>query len=479
MRDLKSPAVAANRFGLGARPGDLEHIGGDARSWLTAQLQGPAASPAAPLGGVTLAASASILAQLLTLRQEVQAARKATRNTVVAPQDPAGSAGQKASNPLAEAQRPVYFAEVQARFQESLTTERPFVERLIHFWGNHFAVSADKALMPGLAGSLEREAIRPHVLGSFHDMLLAVESHPAMLLYLDNTGSTGPNSQAALRRARNASQPQAGINENLAREILELHTLGANAPYTQADVTTFAEVLSGWSVGRPGKNEPAGVFLFRPQLHEPGDKTVLGKHYGEGRDGGLGQGLAVLSDCAQHPATARHIATKLARHFVADDPPTGLVHRLAEAFHASGGDLPTLYRALIEAPEAWTAGLTKLKTPADYLISCYRGLGLPPLTGKAAAGSFEQLGQRLFTPGSPAGWPDRSADWDGASALLKRIEWAHTTAQHLNTEVDARALAPQLLGANLTPATAKALARAASPAQGLTLLLASPEFLHR
>ena len=340
-------------------------------------------------------------------------------------------------------------------------------------------MSVDKPLVLGIAGSFEREAIRPHVLGNFSDLLLAAEQHPAMLLYLDNHLSAGPNSQAARRASRRGAAVRLGINENLAREILELHTLGVNGRYTQADVTTFAQVISGWSIGggsgRLASGEP-GRFLFRAELHEPGAKTLLGTRYA---DEGVGQGEAVLRDLAQRPATAQHIATKLARHFVADEPPPAAVDRLAHAFLQSHGHLPTVYRALIDTPDAWAQPLTKYKTPSEYVISTHRGLSLPVAHEARALAGFELLGQRTYSPGSPAGWPDRSADWDGSSALLKRVELADVMGQRFGTRYSAPELAVELLGDTLGTATRTALEHAASAAQALTLLLAAPEFLRR
>jgi uncharacterized protein (DUF1800 family) len=464
MRESFTSAIAANRFGLGARPGELAGIAGDGRDWLRAQLR---AGPPA-LSDPQLRSSAQTLAQALKLRQESRARRKS-------PEVASAAEPQK----LPQFLRPIYLSEVTARFREAVTTERPLIERLTQFWTNHFALSVDKQLLTGLAGSFEREAIRPHVLGNFSDLLLAVETHPAMLLYLDNHLSVGPHSQAALRLQRRAQPRKIGINENLAREILELHTLGVGGGYTQADVTTFAEVITGWSIGGEGGpfagGEP-GKFLFRPELHEPGAKQVLGTRYA---DGGYRQGVAVLRDLAGHRCTARFIATKLARHFIADDPPPQAVARLALAFTGSGGDLPTLYRALIDSREAWVQPLAKYKTPSDYIISGFRGLTLPVDAGQAALAPFVLLGQGSWAPGSPAGWPDRSADWDGASALMKRIKWADAVGQRLGNRRDAVQLAPQLLGANLAAATRSAVAHAASASQALTLLLAAPEFMRR
>jgi uncharacterized protein (DUF1800 family) len=270
-----------------------------------------------------------------------------------------------------------------------------------------------------------------------------------------------------------------GINENLARETLELHTLGVGGGYTQTDVTTFAEVITGWSIGgeagRLPRGEP-GEFMFRPELHEPGAKVVLGKRY---PDIGYDQGVAVLRDLAANASTARFIATKLARHFIADEPPAHAVDRIANAFLSSNGHLPTVYRALIDTPEAWAQPLAKYKTPNDYIVSSFRGLELPVDAGRSPLTPFEVMGQRIYSPGSPAGWPDRSADWDGASALIKRVEWADAVGQRVGTRRDAVDLAPQLLGETLAPTTRTAIARAASGSQGITLLLAAPEFMRR
>jgi uncharacterized protein (DUF1800 family) len=457
-------AIAANRFGLGARPRELADIGSMPREWLRVQLQG--AAPLLETAG--LEGSAQTLARALQLRHEAREAKQ-TGAENAAPQ----------LQRVAQLLRPVYVGEASARFAQAVRSERPLLERLVQFWANHFAVSVDKHLLAGLAGAFEREAIRPHVLGRFADLLLAVETHPAMLVYLDNHLSVGPHSIVAQRGARRAATRQPGINENLAREILELHTLGVGGGYTQADVTTFAEVLTGWSLGgeraRFAGGEP-GRFLFRPELHEPGAKAIRNVRYA---DSGFSQGVAVLNDLARAPATAQFLATKLARHFVADEPPPALVARLAAAYSASEGDLPTVYGALIEAREPWEEGLAKYKTPNDYITSAYRGLELPVEDGAAALAAFELLGQRTWQPGSPAGWSDRSADWDGASALLKRIEWADGIGARLGSRSDAQQAAPQLLGANLAPVTRSALGHAASAGQATTLLLASPEFLRR
>ncbi len=474
-------AIAANRFGLGARPGDLDLMGSDARGWLEAQLHGPA--PLLQAAG--LRASADILKDAAALRQQIQALRRhaplGADTAAATATTPASTASEAlaAIMRLPALYRPVYLAEVQARLRNAVASERPWVERLVYFWSNHFAVSVDKLAVLGIAGSLEREAIRPHVLGNFRELLLAVEQHPAMLLYLDNQRSVGPTSVLAQRAARR--ERTLGLNENLAREILELHTLGVDAGYTQADVTSFAKVLTGWSLGGgegagPMQAGVTGEFLFRPLLHEPGAQTVFHRRYDQAEQA---QGRAVLNDLALASPTARHIATKLARHFIADDPPPEAVARIAKAFERSGGDLPQVYRALIACEQAWQTPLAKYKTPQDYVISIYRGLQLPVADGPRSIGAFNLLGQRPFGPGSPAGWPDRSDDWDGASALMKRIEFADSVAQRLGGTRAIAELGAQLLGSNYSDETRVSLQRSASDAQAMTLLLTAPEFLRR
>jgi uncharacterized protein (DUF1800 family) len=464
MNDAAQAAIAANRFGLGARPGEIARLAGDPRGALRAQLTGGAPALQGPL-----ASSADILSQALKLRRERREARA----------DAAANADAVLVKKVAQLYKPVYVDDIDARIRAALTTERPFVERLTYFWNNHFAISVDKVAVLGIAGSFEREAIRPHVLGKFSDLLLAATRHPAMLLYLDNQTSVGPHSRLAQRAERAPGARRFGINENLAREILELRTLGVSGGYTQGDVTSFAQVLTGWSVGsdsgRLAEGAP-GQFVFREAMHEPGAQTVLGKRYGED---GMAQGVSVLNDLARRPAAAQFIATKLARHFIADEPPREAIEKLAHVFRASDGDLPTVYRALIDLRECWAQTFAKFKTPSEYIISSLRGLSLPDDSVDKARASFALLGERIYAPGSPAGWPDRSADWDGGAAVLKRIEWADALGQKMGALRDAALLARQWLGESMSAATQTSIARAASAAQALTLLLTAPEFMRR
>lgn len=462
--------IAANRFGLGARPGELKSIGRDPRDWLANQIKG-----SRPVPDAVQALPSS--AEVFSTYTEGQRERRATRGQ---PSSEAQAAQRVVEN-IRKKLAPMYLDQVAARYRMASKTDEPFRERLVHFWTNHFAVSADKPQVIALAATLENEAIRPNVAGRFVDMLMAVESHPAMILYLDNQASIGPNSKLARRAANRPrkSERKLDINENLAREILELHTLGVNGGYTQADVTAFAQALTGWSVGgnsgRLAEGTP-GKFEFREMVHEPGPKTILGKSYSE-ED--IAQPRAVLNDLAEHPATATHVATKLVRHFVADDPPQDAIERVAGIFRDSGGDLPAVHRALIELPQAWSQQAAKFKTPHEFVVSTYRMLDFVPDQPQQVAAPFQLLGQRPYSPGSPAGWPDTARQWDGPDALLKRIEWATAVGERVGTRFQPLELGARSLGEALTERTRTAIERAASAAQGVTLLLASPEFQRR
>ncbi len=471
---MTQAAIAANRFGFGARPGELAAAASDPRGWLLAQVRSPYQAPP-ELDG--LASSKDILAGYLRARRERALEKKAASRETDSDQKL-----KLALLGIGKQLQPYYMEQAAARTRAVLASDAGFRERLVHFWSNHFAVSIDKPICLGTAGALENEAIRPRITGRFADLLLAVETHPAMITYLDNQRSVGPHSDLGLRAARRFEEPAAGklgLNENLAREILELHTLGVDGGYTQADVTTFAAVLTGWSIGggegRFADGEP-GTFEFRANLHEPGAKTLLGRRYGED---GMAQGRAVLADLAAHPATARHLATKLARHFVADDPPAALVDRLARIYLAYDGNLTQVYAALVQWDGAWQKESRKFKQPHEFIYSALRAFEVTPRDPKVLLSSFDVLGQRHWSPGSPAGWPDREADWDGADALMKRIEWSVALSDHLGDAHSARAAATAALGPLVTAHTQRALEDAASGSQALTMLLMSPEFQRR
>ena len=508
-RDPQGALVALNRFGFGARGGaasDFSSAASDPRGFVKAELGRP---NAALLDAPGLQPSPALAQAVFDYQKDVKQQREAAKVAEAAlpadkPDVKAASADgmqdgaktdmmsggaapdamQPTVTPRKEPPKPLnviqktFRAEALARLQRATMAECGFVERLVTFWSNHFCTSASKGELARMwSGAFEREAIRPHVLGNFGEMLRAVEQHPAMLLYLDQAESVGPDSPLAQRAAERGRTR--GLNENLAREILELHTLGVRSGYGQEDVTEFARALTGWTVGglakQPLLRGPGPGFWFAAPIHQPGTRTIMGKRYAQG---GEAQAQAVLNDLAVHPATARHIATKLARHFAADDPPPALVARLELAFLASHGDLSTLYKVLIEAPEVWS-GSPKFRTPWEWALAALRATGVMALPGATAAGAFTQLGQAIWKPGSPAGFDDIAASWAGPDALYRRVEVAQRIAQRTAPAVDARRLAAQIFPGALSDATAQALARAESGEQALALLLASPEMMRR
>lgn len=460
---MNKAVIAASRFGFGARPGELRTIGRDPDAWLLEQIQGP---PQLHTEIRRLPDSASVLVAIQDLRRQEREEKK---------KDP------DATRTYGRVVRRHYIEQTNARYRAAAETGHPFHERLVHFWSNHFAVSADKQPMPAIAGLYENEAIRPNVTGRFVDLLLAAEKHPAMIVYLDNQRSIGPGSPMGKRANRRRRDREIGLNENLAREILELHTLGVDGGYTQQDVTTFAEVITGWSVG--GSNERGqfasgipGTFEFRDALHEPGSKNLLGQRYSQK---GVKQGEAVLRNLAAHPSTARFLSTKLAQHFVADDPPDSIIDKLASTYLDSDGDLGALYKVLIQSEEAWINVFSKYKTPHDFVISTLRAFDHSPDNPRFITGALDLMGQTPYRPGSPAGWPDTADHWGGADALYKRIEWSNTVSRVVGSRVNPVDLGDAILGDAFNPETRKAISRAESLSQGMTLFLASPDFQRR
>ena len=476
-------AIALNRFGLGARPSEPPPT--NPKAWLTGQFGRFQAKPQALLG---VPLRSDVVGQLADYLAEVRMDGRAKRRmqpaslTTGTPQQ-ADSEADPTRRYLRQAIRADYLEMNSARLNSALATDNPFAERMVHFWSNHFAVSIDKLPVVGLAGLLEFEAIRPHVFGRFSDLLLAVEQHPAMLVYLDQAQSIGPNSQIG-RLASGRGAKQRGLNENLAREIMELHTLGVRTGYNQADVTEFARALTGWTVSGITEGPFArfiggggnGEFRFADGLHEPGERIIMGKRYAEQ---GEAQARAILLDLAASPATARHVSTKLARQIAGDDPPKAMVDRLTAAYLESGGDLPTLYRTLVSSPESWAPGFVKFKTPWEWCVSALRAVGQSDLDPAMAAALVKQLGQPTWQPGSPAGWDDIAASWAAPEALMLRVEVAQRLANRAGSSLDARSLADKVLPGSLSDATRTAIARAESPQEGLALLLVSPEFMRR
>ncbi|MCJ2077961.1 DUF1800 domain-containing protein [Methylobacterium sp. E-016] len=456
--------LALNRFGIGARPGETARIAGDPRGWLAAQLSQPAAALIDDPALLPSDAAARSLAQARNAKRDRAAAEPASM-----PAAPPQPAPPPSADP-GQVRRTIERAEVEARLAHGAATEAGFVERLALFFANHFAVSSDKGPVRVLAGAFEREAIRPHVLGRFADMLRAVQRHPAMLVYLDNQRSVGPGSPAGARRGL-------GLNENLARETLELHTLGVDGGYGQADVTALAGVLTGRGWVPPRADRPdAGRFLFAASRHEPGPATILGRTY---EPGGLEQGDAVLDALARHPATARHLARKLATHFIADDPPEGAVARLAAAYRDGDGDLAAMAAELVATPEAWEPAPRKFKTPYEFVLSALRLVPGADRRDGHVPRALAAFGQRTFAPPSPRGWPDAAAEWLAPHAFKARIDWAAEACERAPPAGNPVALAEDAFGPLLSAPTRREIARAETGAQGLALLLMSPEFQRR
>jgi uncharacterized protein (DUF1800 family) len=423
-------AQALVRFGLGRRGN--EELPPDPAVWLQAQLRRPDPTrlddPPTTAEGLT------------ALRED--------RETKPPP-------GESRSAALFKAQ-------ATAQLANAVTTPAPFRERLVWFWTNHFTISRRQGRCAAVAAAFVEEAIRPNVTGRFADMVLAVMRHPAMLLYLDNAASFGPDSPVGQRTHR-------GLNENLARECMELHTVSPLAGYSQADVTAFAKILTGWSVDLKG--DPPG-FRYRPLAHEPGVQTVLQRPFPADEAGGV----AALAFLADHPATHRFIATKLVRHFVADDPPPAAVRTIEAVLRDTRGDLGAASAALVTLDAAWQPG-TKLRTPMDYVIASVRALDIPP-DQVPMLGILGGLGQPLWTAPAPNGWPDRAADWASPEAMLRRIDWASGFAERIGDR-DVVEISGATLGPLLRPETSEAIRRAGSRRDAMTLLLTSPEFQRR
>lgn len=448
--------IAANRFGFGAKQGELSSISADPAGWLHAQLNPRYAHQKAFSGTKS---TADYIQQMRGMKQEKRMFKKQRAD------DPQAAAMLKE---IMQAQAKDFMQDVALRTRVAAKSDTPFFERIVQFWSNHFTVSSTKRQEMAILNDFEREAIRPHVMGSFLDMLRASTRHPAMLIYLDNQGSVGPRSMGGRMRGK-------GLNENLAREIMELHTLGVNGGYTQNDVTEFAKILTGWSVDAEGDGSDASGFRFRPMIHEPGEKTLLGEIYSAD---GVNEGERALAAFAAHPATARFIATKLARHFIADDPPARAVNKLAVAFTRNNGNLLPVYKTLLALDETWADPLGKVKTPNDFVLSLLRVVPVD-VDDRQILGAYKMLGQIPFSAPSPAGWSDKAQDWIGAEALLQRIDIAQKAADGIHSSTDPVALLEDTIGPVASAETKFAVSRAGSAAEAITILFASPEFQRR
>ena len=450
-------AIAATRFSTGAREGDIQAALSDPRGWLKAQIGPDTAminNPSLPTTREAAAASVAYFKNRRTMRKTM----------------PAGEDLQQMLRADAKGFRQGYAKELTARVTHALETENGFADRWARFWSNHFTVSGRKNEIVGLLGPYEREVIRQHCFSDFTTLLEKAVLHPAMLIYLDNHRSIGPSTKPAKRRG-------AGLNENLARELLELHTLSVAAGYSQSDVEEMARALTGWTVATaPFRRNGDGTTLFVERVHEPGTRILLGKKYAQS---GKSQALAMLRDLAKHPATATHIAIKLAKHFVADTPSPSVIAKLRHVFQETEGDLTKLALAVIDLDEAWQLPAQKFKSPEELLISTGRLIGGKAVYGNGGARKiFLSLGQVPLMAPSPKGWADDAASWAGPDAIKKRLEWANRAARRA-ANVSPDEFLTQGLGPLVGDKTQMSIARAESREQGLTLALMSSEFQRR
>jgi len=354
-------------------------------------------------------------------------------------------------------------------------TEDGFRERLTLFWADHFTVVAKRSFLNGMVSSYVSDFIRPHVTGRFADLLKAAVTSPMMIYYFDQASSFGPNSELGKRKNR-------GLNENLAREVIELHTLGVNGTYTQEDVRQLAELFTGMTASLKRG------FMYRWKQAEPGAETVLGQDYG-GMKPRVSDIHEVLEDLAVHPDTARHIARKLAVHFVSDDPGDGLVSDIEQAFLDSGGDLTACYTAMLEHFDAWDSFGAKVRQPYEFVVATIRALGMVPQDLLAMKqkdvrniilGPMAAMGQNWEEPKGPDGWSEAAHAWINPQGMAGRIQWAMVAPRMLTPRlVDPRVFVETALGDTASDATRFAAAAAESRWEGVGLVLASPEFNRR
>lgn len=453
------PEMAAIRFGCGLSPSLPAPRSADE---MLSRLAGPDhAARAFPMPGYEVA---------LDNRRKVRAARRAYKAATVDAERETLKQEMRQARRAAFQDGATWFGQTLLR---RALAEDGFRERLAAFWADHFTAAGRSGLMRDAHALYAEEAIRPHVAGRFADMLRAAETHPMMLAYLDQRRSTGPNSRRAARRGE-----KTGLNENLAREMLELHTLGVGGPYTQRDVRQLAELLTGLTYTRRG-------MRFRPGMAEPGAETVLGRDYGGGK-ARLEDIFAALDDLARHRATAAHLSRKLAVHFVSDTPDAGLVADMTARFLETDGNLTELYAAMLAHPAAWMAEGGNVKQPMDFVGSALRALDIGPRhmpldrLGRMRGlflGPLELMGQSWGRPGGPDGWPEADGAWITPQRLAARLQWAMTVPFRLRGVLpDPRDFVAVALGGRASDAVRFAASAAETRAEGIGLVLASPDF---
>lgn len=458
MTPSKMDLVIAKRFGLGIRPEAATGERPDVRRLISDEIARGAHLPAVD-GLLDTPATIDLVTKL----------KRAKASSI----SDMGRADEE-QNPVVPTLAPneIYRREAAVHFEAASSSRLGFAERIVWFWTNHFSVATGKSmLLKALAGVFEREVIRRHAFGRFSDLLIAAETHPAMLLYLDNQSSTGPASPTGARRG-------AGLNENLAREILELHTLGVHGGYSQSDVTSFAKVISGWTVGGLTTSKKSTVpsgFIFDVRRHEPGPQTILGKIYARP---GIEQGLAILVDLAAHRSTARFIATKLARYFVADHPPESLIRELEQVFLETGGDLRHVYTALAASAAAITPPFDGIIGQEEFVVSCCRAFDVAPSTPLLLRYLME-LGHPLWNPPGPNGFSSNADQLATPQGLKNRLVIASRLARSSRRNVRPDILLGEVAGQPVSDETREAVMLAESREQAFALIAMSPEFQRR
>ena len=517
--DDRTIAHVLNRLGFGPAPGDLERV---RRTGLAAYIEQQLhperladEGMAARLEGLqTINKTSRELAQEYYLPAQMERRERQRQ----AAQDPSMAAPAPAAAPPSEAQRGERQMLVDLSHQKMLRaaySDRQLEEVLVDFWFNHFNVFAGKGLTRIYLSEYEREAIRPHVLGKFRNLLQAVAESPAMLFYLDNWQSAAPADAATMDpRAAGRSRPGGlrrpganrpgtladmppvlqnrrprGLNENYARELMELHTLGVDGGYTQKDVQEVARAFTGWTIATPRQG---GSFTFEPRMHDDGEKVVLGRKIKPG--GGKKDGEQVLDILAAHPSTSRHIALKLARRFVSDNPPAALVDRAAKRFRETNGDLRDVVRTIVTSPEffAPAAYRAKVKTPFEFVVSAVRAARIETVNPLPFVQSLRDLGMPLYMCQPPTGYSDKAEAWVNTGALLNRMNFAVAlTSGRMRggrgrmvggtdrADVSSDLIANAVMGGDVSAATAATVAKATNAAQAVALLLGSPEFQKR
>jgi len=489
--DDKTIVHVLNRTGFGPRPGDIERVRTiGLGAYLDQQLHPERIADKEIPGRLeslsTLTMSARELASDYFV-PAMQARRAAKRRDEQSPRTPEEiDAQRKRRLPLEELS--------QQKILRAAFSERQLEEVLTDFWFNHFNVFANKGATGVYLVDYERDAIRPHVLGKFRDLLQATATSPAMLFYLDNWQSADPDARGprtdGRRRARGrfegmmpappaAARPRRGLNENYGRELLELHTLGVDGGYTQKDVVEVARCFTGWTIDGPRQG---GGFRFEPRLHDAGEKVVLGHRIKAG--GGQSDGEQVLDILAAHPSTARFIATKLVRRFVSDAPPNALVDRAAERFRATHGDIREVLRTILTSPEFFStdAFRAKVKTPFEFIVSTIRATASDVITAIPLVAAVRQLGMPLYLCQPPSGYSDVADGWVNAGALLNRMNFALSLVEGRLRGIQPSLgidLAGSALAGDVSGETAATVAKAIDPRQAAALTLGSPEFQRR